>query len=451
MRNFAKVRLLWMILVLSMILVLVDVSFLPNPFIQSTYAKKKVKHQQQGSDSPPQPQPQSLSSSSSSSIKSRSIPSPSSCIGYNNSEKVIEITCVSATLTDVYTQLNNVNILGKETSIVSNGNNSSKIWLLNAGLLIDKGSTLYINSTDTKWLKIIADRTGAYGIDVHGTLKIDSVKVTSWNPSTNSYATTEDSRREGVETEAGSPRPYIIVEKDATGTTDITNSEIAYLGYEGGVGSGVSGLHYNGGDGSILKGNDIHHLWFGFYSNGVGNLVIENSHIHDNGHYGFDPHTGTHDMIFRNNRVHDNGSIGIICSLNCYNITIEDNIVYNNQKSGIMFSRNMNNSIARNNIVSNEDQCIFISQSHNNQIYNNNVSGCGTGIHLFNKSSNNAIHGNTITNSTKDLVVNDTGDGNAVYSNKVINPSNNNNNNNNDDEFASSPNTSQGSTDEDST
>ena len=39
-------------------------------------------------------------------------------------------------------------------------------------------------------------------------------------------------------------------------TTDITNSEIAYLGYEGGVGSGMSGLHYNGGDGSILKGND---------------------------------------------------------------------------------------------------------------------------------------------------------------------------------------------------
>jgi mannuronan 5-epimerase len=442
MRNFAKVRLLWTLLVLSMILVLVDVSFLPNPFIQSTYAKKKVRHQQQGSDS--QSQSQSLPSLPPSSIKSPSIPSPS-CIGYNSSEKVIEITCVSATLTDVYTQLNNVNILRKETSIVSNGSNSPKIWLLNAGLLIDKGSTLHINSTDTKWLKIIADGTAAHSIDVHGTLKIDSVNVTSWNPSTNSYATTEDSRREGVETEVGSPRPYIIVEKDATGTTDITNSEIAYLGYEGGVGSGMSGLHYNGGDGSILKGNDIHHLWFGFYSSGVGNLVIENSDIHDNGHYGFDPHTGTHDMIFRNNRVHDNGSIGVICSLNCYNITIEDNRVYNNQKSGIMFSRNMNNSIARNNIVSDEDQCIFISQSHNNQIYNNNVSACGTGIHLFNKSSNNAIHGNTIANSTKDLIVNEAGDGNTVYSNKVINPSNNNN-----DEFASSSNTSQGSTDEDS-
>ena len=32
----------------------------------------------------------------------------------------------------------------------------------------------------------------------------------------------------------GAPRPSIVVENNATGTTDITNSEIAYLGYEQG-------------------------------------------------------------------------------------------------------------------------------------------------------------------------------------------------------------------------
>ena len=31
------------------------------------------------------------------------------------------------------------------------------------------------------------------------------------------------------------PRPYIFVEKDATGTTDIINSELAYLGYLDGL------------------------------------------------------------------------------------------------------------------------------------------------------------------------------------------------------------------------
>jgi hypothetical protein len=30
----------------------------------------------------------------------------------------------------------------------------------------------------------------------------------------------------------GDPRPYIRVVDEATGTTNITNSEIAYLGYE---------------------------------------------------------------------------------------------------------------------------------------------------------------------------------------------------------------------------
>ncbi|MGI0044155.1 MAG: right-handed parallel beta-helix repeat-containing protein, partial [Nitrososphaeraceae archaeon] len=198
----------------------------------------------------------------------------------------------------------------------------------------------------------MADEETAYPITVFGSLKIDSVKVTSWNPNTNNYTTSQDSHRNGEDVSIGTPRPYIVVAEDTTGTTDITNSEIAYLGYESGYGGGRTGLRYEGGDGSIIRGNNIHSLYFAFYSKGVGAMKIENNLIHDNIHYGLDPHTGTHDMIIRNNTVHDNGSIGIICSLDCYNIVIEDNKVYNNTKMGIMFSRNMFDSIARNNVVS---------------------------------------------------------------------------------------------------
>jgi mannuronan 5-epimerase len=49
-------------------------------------------------------------------------------------------------------------------------------------------------------------------------------------------------------------RPDIRIESDATRTTDITNSELAYLGYEETI-HGRSGLLYYGGDGSIVKGN----------------------------------------------------------------------------------------------------------------------------------------------------------------------------------------------------
>jgi poly(beta-D-mannuronate) C5 epimerase len=253
---------------------------------------------------------------------------------------------------------------------------------LNAGIEVAPNAILYINSTDTSWLKIAADEETAHLIHILGSLKIDSVKITSWNPNTNDYATTEDSDRNGEDTTIGTPRPYIVVEEEATGTTDITNSEIAYLGYEAGYGAGRTGLRYLGGDGSIIKGNNIHNMWFAFYSRGVGGMVIENNHIHHNGHYGLDPHTGTHDMIIRNNTVHDNGSTGIICSLDCYNITIENNKVYNNTKWGIMFSRNMYDSVARNNIVSNEVRGIIISESHNNEIYNNTVSDKKTLFYL---------------------------------------------------------------------
>src|SRR5215204_7523272 len=342
--------------------------------------------------------------SSATTTSSSSAPS-SSCIAYNPEEKVITISCKAATLTDIYNHLRNPNILKREISTPptiiaastdTSANNNRAQWLLNAGIEISQGATLYINSTDTSWLKIAADGQTAYSILVSGSLKIDSVKVTSWNPNTNDYATTEDSHREGIDVEVGTPRPYIRIEEEATGTTDITNSELAYLGYEGGYGAGRTGLRYLGGDGSMIKGNNIHNMWFGFYSKGVGGIVIEDNHIHHNGHYGLDPHTGTHDMIIRNNTVHDNGSTGIICSLDCYKITIEDNKVYNNTKWGIMFSRNMSDSVARNNIVSNELRGIIVSESHNNEVYNNTVSSSGSGIEVDEDSYDNIIHDNTM-------------------------------------------------------
>ena len=61
-----------------------------------------------------------------------------------------------------------------------------------------------------------------------------------------------------------------MVEPRATGTTNITNSYIGYLGYEAGWGKKAEGLHYNAGDGSVIRNNNIDHLYFGFYSVGIG-------------------------------------------------------------------------------------------------------------------------------------------------------------------------------------
>lgn len=389
----------------------------------------------------------------------------SPCIRYDGVNRVISITCKTSTLTDIYNQINDTSILDKETT--------DGVWVLNAGIIIEPNAKLVIDEGDTRWLKILAGGTGSenagdggnsdddttddggeeagsvHAIRVHGSLNIDSVKITSWNPAVNGYIRFESDILPGREYEHTGidaiPRPYIRVEDDATGTTNITNSEIAYLGYE--CGGGCSGISYygvngddidNGDDGdivasgtgtpqqgtSIIKGNHIHHNRFGFYSVGIGNMVIEDNHVHHNFMYGFDPHTGTHDMIIRDNTVHDHGAMGIICSLDCHNIVIENNKVSNSVGSGIMFSRNMINSIARNNYVHNEEQCIFVSQSHNNKVYNNTVSNCGNGIYLKHDSSNNSVFNNTIQNvNGSAILINDGATDNSVYSNTIVNPS----------------------------
>jgi mannuronan 5-epimerase len=339
------------------------------------------------------------------------------CISYDLTDNIITITCSSASLTDIDSQIKDANVIHKEdntaaTTAAGGDHNGGAVWLLNAGIIVAEGAVFYINSTDTTWIKINANRDTDNGIDVHGRLKIDSVKITSWNMQTNDYAKTD--------VKGKIPRPYILVEKDATGTTDIINSELAYLGYLDSQGG--TGLRYNGGSGSLVKGNHIHNLYTGFYSDGVGGMIIEGNLIHDNTAYGIDPHTGTHDMIIRNNVVHTNGEEGIICSLDCYNITFEGNEAYNNAKSGIMFSRKMYNSVAINNYIHNEVNGIFVSASNNNEVYNNTVSDIQEGIYLKAEAANNKIYDNTIINAKSNgILVNTGAHDNTFSSNTIIN------------------------------
>lgn len=337
-----------------------------------------------------------------------------------NAERMIIITCSYPTnLTSIYNALQNEQVIKIEE------NNTQKTWILNSGIFIEKGSTFIIDSEDTKWLKIIAEDEGAVNpIIVHGNLVVDSVKISSWDQEKNDYIKFEfdilpDREREHTGIDAV-PRPYIRVDDETTGTTNITNSEIAYLGYE--CGGGCSGISYYGSNGtSLIKNNEIHHNRFGFYSVGVGGMILENNHVHHNFMYGFDPHTATYDMIIRNNTVHDHGAMGIICSLDCYNITIEDNEVYNSAGSGIMFSRNMYDSVARNNDVHDEVKCIFVSQSHNNEVYNNKITNCESqGIYLFHNSIENKVYNNTLVNATKGIEESDDSQGNMIYSNNIL-------------------------------
>ena len=61
-------------------------------------------------------------------------------------------------------------------------------WFLSANLLIARGAVFHIDPTDTNWLKInnkvigsSLAKTSAYYIDIHGSMRIDSMKITSWH------------------------------------------------------------------------------------------------------------------------------------------------------------------------------------------------------------------------------------------------------------------------------
>jgi hypothetical protein len=348
------------------------------------------------------------------------------CISYNKSEQIISITCKYADFTDVSRQITDPKILKLETTITTTpntSNNNKKVWLLYAGLKVEKNAILDINSDDVTWLKIIPTKKSPNAIEVDGRLKVDSVKITSWNPQTNDYVYFSDAVKYDELQYKKELRPYIKVNSGATGPTIIQNSELAYLGYSC---SGCGGVTFNGGENSILKNNDIHHIYKGFYSKEMGYMLIEGNRVYGNERYGIDPHTGTHHMTIKNNTVYNNGYSGIICSLDCYGIIIEDNEVYNNGNTGkgrgIAFSINMYDSVARNNYVHHQNQCIGISgESHDNKVYHNKVSDCKVGIDTSEKSSNNNIYNNTIMNSIDGIVVKMGASDNTFHFNKIVN------------------------------
>ena len=164
-------------------------------------------------------------------------------------------------------------------------------------------------------------------------------------------------------------------------------------------------------------------MYYGFYSERIGNITIENNTVHSDIKYGLDPHTLTHDMIIRNNTVHSNGHIGIICSLDCKNITIEGNTVYNNTKAGIMLSKNVQDSIVKDNEIQGENTGISVSESSKDEVHGNVIRNSTYGIQVKLNSLNNIIENNYIDYSDKcGVQVSDKSSSNIIISNSILNP-----------------------------
>src|SRR4051812_38697599 len=82
------------------------------------------------------------------------------------------------TLPQINHSINNRTILQKD---------SNNVWTLNANIKVNPHANLTINNKDASWIKITNNKktNQPNSISILGGVKIDGVKITSWNPISN--------------------------------------------------------------------------------------------------------------------------------------------------------------------------------------------------------------------------------------------------------------------------
>ena len=305
----------------------------------------------------------------------------SSCVNYDNRTMTINICGGMVDMTAVNSIINNSKVLNQT---------SPKNWFLNANISIAKGATLFINSSDTDWLKINSTTGTAYSIVTKGNLLIDNTKISSWN-FTNKSDTLLNSKTE--------PRSYLVVPWDSSGQMNITNSNLSYLGYDGGKDTG--GISYYAGDGSVISNNHFSFNYVGFDISGdVSDIIFVNNTINNSYRDGLVADINSTNLEISNNAIYNNTNDGVVCRELCKNILVKNNSVYNNTGNGILLNQSAVNSEIKNNAVYyNGRSGITLFNSSRNVITNNTIDGNFFGIILTQSSRDNAIQQNTINNT----------------------------------------------------
>jgi hypothetical protein len=325
------------------------------------------------------------------------------CVNYDHYTNIITLYC-NANLSEINQVINDRNVLEKDLL---------GVWILKAIIKVSPLAQLTINHTDTSWLKITnKNNTEPNFIDVSGALKVDGIKITSWDLSSKNFI------RQNVN--GSIPRPYIKI-LGSSESANISNSEVAFLGYASKAGGTNGFLYYRGGNGSSILNNTFHDMWDGFYSEAVASVTIKNNKYYNNLRYGIDLHPGSHDLNITGNLVYDNHKIGIICSQHCYNILVSNNVVHNNRVAGLMFSLDTHNSIARNNYAYHEKIGISIYHSSNDKVYNNLVISSDVGIYAAGSSFDNQIYNNTLMNGNIGIYAAGSSFDNQIYNNTLMN------------------------------
>ncbi len=351
------------------------------------------------------------------------------------------------------------------------------VWLLNASIKLNRGVTLTLTPETVTWLKLTSQdapvkvqgvdscKKGSCAYDTfvklytyNGVILIDGVKITSWDPTQNTY-----------DTNLTNGRSYILAKYDAR--MDIKNADLSYLGSADGESYGVSWRDINDSEqpdmlltrvtGDVENSN-FSNNYYGIYTFQASNMKFTGNKFHNNIGYGFDPHDFSNHFTVENNESFENGNHGFIISRGCNNFVFRNNKSYNNHYTigdedrsahgfmldpgspnsryaqvpshdnllenneaygndgyGLRVVGSISNTIQLNNFHDNQQGITLEQASTGNTIAKNTITNSALyGIYLFGGSDNTTITGNTITKSGKHGIYMKTGN-NTVVKNTV--------------------------------
>ena len=329
------------------------------------------------------------------------------CVVYDSANRTINICGGSSDLSTINQIVNSSDVLN---------NTSDKNWMLNANISVDNGATLFINSTDTDWLRINSTAGKAYSIVVYGNLIIDRTKISSWNSISNTEPVLSDSANKST------PRGYLLMHWGGVGQMNITNSDISNLGFNST--KDTWGIAYYSGSGSILQNNSISSNFRGVYlTTNASNISVANNTIQNSSQHGLNLYKAKYTKIW-DNKISENTEHGIFCTGECENALIKSNHILNNGRNGIVLNQDTTNSAIKQNILKDNNRSgIAIWNSSNNIVEHNLMQQNGLGTTIAQNSSYNMIKNNLITNSLSNGILLDSNSTNNRIEKDLINNS----------------------------
>jgi parallel beta-helix repeat protein len=275
---------------------------------------------------------------------------------------------------------------------------SPHIWYTKVSLYLTAGVTLVLDKKDVTWLKLESNQKQFAIIRARDAdIRINGVKITSWENAKKTYDTT-----------ITDGRSFIMAKDNAR--LDIANSELAFLGYATSPDLTVSpyGVSWKMSTAILKKemltgevtNSKFHDNYFGAYTYGATGITWKGNEFYHNIRYGLDPHDDSNGFLVENNKAYDNGSHGIIFSKRCMDNIIVGNISYNNKLHGIMLHEKSDNNIIENNVLDGNTSGIALWHASHNIVKNNTIANNRHGIRVNMEANDNTITQNAITNSS---------------------------------------------------